>query len=72
MLRSQGIRDIARTLHTEVSHNQCGVVTIWADEISPDMVADEDIGVHEIHAATAEEAIAKWAGIVKQSKEAVA
>jgi hypothetical protein len=72
MLRSQGIRDIARTLYEEVSQNPRGVVTIWADEISPDMVADEDIRVHEIHAATAEEAIAKWAGIVKQSKEAVA
>jgi hypothetical protein len=71
-LRSQGIRDIARTLHAEVSHNQRGVVTIWADEISPDMVADEDIEVHEIHAANADEAIVKWAGIVNQSKEAIA
>jgi Glycosyltransferase family 25 (LPS biosynthesis protein) len=54
--RSAGLQDIVRTLHEEVRQKTSGIVTLWHDEISPDMLVTDDIQVFEIIAANAHEA----------------
>lgn len=54
--RSAGLREIVSTLHEEVRHMGRGMVTLWHDEITPDMVSAPNIRVMEIVAANANEA----------------
>jgi hypothetical protein len=58
--RKIGLRQIVRMLDDEVTERfQNGIVTLWHDEITKDMVEGEDIQVMEIHATSAEEAVLK-------------
>jgi hypothetical protein len=57
--RSAGLRDIVHTLHEEVRQMPSGVVTLWHDEITLDMLTANDIQAIEIFAVNANEAKAK-------------
>lgn len=57
--RIAGLRDVINTLHEEVRQMPNGVLTLWHDEITPDMVVDTDIQVVEIVAANAAQAKTK-------------
>jgi len=54
--RNAGLLDIVRMLHEEVRQMPNGVVTLWHDEITPDMLEAKDIQVIEIVAVNANEA----------------
>lgn len=54
--RSEGLLAIVQTLHEEVRHSGRGIVTLWHDEITPDMLDRGNIEVFEITAANANEA----------------
>ena len=56
--RSAGLCEIVRLLHDEVGKIPGGVVTLWHDEITADMVQGDGIEVIEISAVTPEDAIA--------------
>jgi hypothetical protein len=58
--RSVGLQKVVRVLHDEVQKIAGGVVTLWHPEISPEMLNVEDIQAAEIHAQSAEEALAQW------------
>jgi hypothetical protein len=58
--RSVGLQKVVRVLHDEVQKIAGGVVTLWHPEISPEMLNAEDIQAAEIHAQSAEEALAQW------------
>jgi len=56
--RSAGLCEIVRLLHDEVEKIPGGILTLWHDEITADMVQGGGIEVIEISAATPEDAIA--------------
>jgi hypothetical protein len=58
--RSAGLRKIVHALHDEAHRITDGVVMLWHDEITADMIGTEEIRVLEIQASSPEEAIAKW------------
>ena len=57
--RSDGLRDIVHTLHEEVRQMSNGVITLWHDEITPDMLEAKGIQAIEIMATNANEAKTK-------------
>jgi hypothetical protein len=57
--RRAGLHRIIRTLHDELRKIPNGIVTLWHDEITPDLLGADDVEVVEVSAASAEEAIAK-------------
>ena len=57
--RRAGLRDIVHALHEEVRETGSGVVTLWHDQITPDMVKAKGIKVIEIATANAHQAQAK-------------
>jgi Glycosyltransferase family 25 (LPS biosynthesis protein) len=57
--RSAGLRDIVHTLHEEVRQMSNGVVTLWHDQITPEMLEARNIQVIEIVANNANEAKSK-------------
>lgn len=63
--RIAGLRDIVHTLHEEVRQMARGVVTIWHDEITLDMLNTSNIRAIEIVATNANEAKIK----LKQANE---
>lgn len=58
--RCNGLYRIIQALHDEVQEIPNGIVTIWHDEVTTEMMKWEDIEVLEITATTAAEAIAKY------------
>jgi Glycosyltransferase family 25 (LPS biosynthesis protein) len=55
-VRSAGLLEIIHTLHEEVRQMPKGVVTLWHEEVTNDLLNAEDIQVIEIEAANANEA----------------
>jgi hypothetical protein len=54
-----GLRDIVHALQEEVQEMGRGVVTLWHDQITPDMVNAKGLQVIEVVAANAHQAKAK-------------
>jgi Glycosyltransferase family 25 (LPS biosynthesis protein) len=57
--RIASLREIVHTLHEEISQKPKCIVTLWHDEITPDMLPSNDFQVIEITAANANEAKTK-------------
>lgn len=57
--RRAGLHKIVHTLHEELLEIPNGIVPLWHDEITADMVEGENVAVMEISAASVGEAIAK-------------
>lgn len=57
--RHAGLQKIIHTLHDELLDIPNGVVTLWHDEITLDLVTGENVDAIEITATSADEALAK-------------
>jgi hypothetical protein len=67
--RRAGLQRIIQVLHEEAKYVPSGVVTLWHDEITKDMVEAENIKVCEITAKTAAAAVAQLNEFNKTSEE---
>ncbi len=59
-----GLRCVARTLFDEAARLVDGVPMFWHDDITVEMLQDDGIEVVEINAATPEEALEQWNGVL--------
>jgi len=66
--RHADLRDIVRASHEEVEEMGSGVVALWHDQITPDMVKAKGIQVIEVVAANAHQAKAKLKAMTKGEK----
>jgi len=65
--RSEGLRDIVRTLHAEARQIPRGIAALWHDEITAEMLKAENVEVFEIRARSAYEAKTKLENVLNEN-----